>query len=326
MRSLNAHLRDAETHDRLAFHPACPICHQTRMSGTFSTSPAVSARTQALVAAAALAVLAPAAPVALAAEPDNEREGTAQVVETGPRDPATSRDFDPGGQPTNLFEIGTPPIATDPPHGARAPVDPSPSADTNDPVIGPGDAAQAAAGPSSASQQTTTQGSIPGATRAPAPPAATAQATPPAPGTPPDSTPPPPAPEASATPSDRPTHDIDKASDTDQTNRRTPRQSRVKHHTAAATTAASATPTAAPAAAAVTADAAPHGRRPRPGDRTHTVLPGESLWSIASDLLGPDATPARVAREVHRLWQLNHDRIATGDPDLIRIGTLLTLR
>jgi hypothetical protein len=56
------------------------------------------------------------------------------------------------------------------------------------------------------------------------------------------------------------------------------------------------------------------------------VLEGESLWAIASDILGSDATPARVAREVHRLWQLNRERIGTGDPDLLLIGTKLALR
>jgi Tfp pilus assembly protein FimV len=68
------------------------------------------------------------------------------------------------------------------------------------------------------------------------------------------------------------------------------------------------------------------GRVAKPGDRTHTVLRGESLWAIASDLLGRDASPARVAREVHRLWQLNRDRIGTGDPELLLVGTTLVLR
>jgi hypothetical protein len=56
------------------------------------------------------------------------------------------------------------------------------------------------------------------------------------------------------------------------------------------------------------------------------VLAGESLWSIADELLGGDADAARIAREVHRLWTLNQGRIATGDPDLLEIGTRLKLR
>jgi Tfp pilus assembly protein FimV len=68
------------------------------------------------------------------------------------------------------------------------------------------------------------------------------------------------------------------------------------------------------------------GRHAKPSDRTHSVLPGESLWTIATDLLGSDASTASVAREVNRLWQLNRDRIGTGDPDLLMIGTRLELR
>jgi hypothetical protein len=56
------------------------------------------------------------------------------------------------------------------------------------------------------------------------------------------------------------------------------------------------------------------------------VLVGESLWSIATDVLGAGATPAQVAREVHRLWKLNRDRIGSGDPDLLAVGTRLALR
>jgi len=57
-----------------------------------------------------------------------------------------------------------------------------------------------------------------------------------------------------------------------------------------------------------------------PGDRFHVVQPGESLWSIARDLLGPGMSVAGVAREVNRLSVLNRERIATGDPDLILAG------
>jgi hypothetical protein len=55
-------------------------------------------------------------------------------------------------------------------------------------------------------------------------------------------------------------------------------------------------------------------------------MAGESLWAIASDLLGGDANVGQVAREVHRLWQLNRDRIRTGDPDLLPIATTLRLQ
>jgi len=62
------------------------------------------------------------------------------------------------------------------------------------------------------------------------------------------------------------------------------------------------------------------------GDKIHVVRRDESLWSIADDRLGGDASAARIAREVNRLWELNSTRISTGDPDLLMVGTRLTLR
>jgi hypothetical protein len=62
------------------------------------------------------------------------------------------------------------------------------------------------------------------------------------------------------------------------------------------------------------------------GQRLHTVRPGESLWSIATALLPPGAGNAEIATEVQRLWRLNADRIGTGDPNLILVGTVLRLR
>jgi len=62
------------------------------------------------------------------------------------------------------------------------------------------------------------------------------------------------------------------------------------------------------------------------GARFYVVEAGDSLWSIAKRLLGPDASPGRLAREVSRLWTLNEDRIGTGDPDLLMAGTRLRLR
>jgi nucleoid-associated protein YgaU len=56
------------------------------------------------------------------------------------------------------------------------------------------------------------------------------------------------------------------------------------------------------------------------------VCPGDSLWSIARRLLGNGASPADICGEVNRLWQLNRERIATGDPHLLIVGTKLRLR
>jgi len=99
-------------------------------------------------------------------------------------------------------------------------------------------------------------------------------------------------------------------------------------------------PRSAPAQPDTTAQAAAPAPTPRPPtsstappadhadhtDRTHTVQAGESLWSIAADVLGPSARPFQIAREVHRLWELNKERIATGNPDLLMIDTRLRLR
>jgi nucleoid-associated protein YgaU len=72
------------------------------------------------------------------------------------------------------------------------------------------------------------------------------------------------------------------------------------------------------------ADAAKEGLDER--SRFYVVQPGDSLWSIAKRLLGGDPSAGRIAREVNRLWTLNRSRIATGDPNLLMVGTRLELR
>jgi Tfp pilus assembly protein FimV len=96
----------------------------------------------------------------------------------------------------------------------------------------------------------------------------------------------------------------------------------------AATPVQSAEPFHATSAGAAAAPASqPSSARPREIDgHTYTVRPGDSLWSIARRLLGKGASPADIAREVNRLRELNRERIATGDPDLLMVGTKLTLR
>jgi hypothetical protein len=59
-------------------------------------------------------------------------------------------------------------------------------------------------------------------------------------------------------------------------------------------------------------------------DRRRVVTPGDSLWSIAQEQLGPNAAPEWVANEVERIHWDNRDRIGE-DPNLILVGQELTL-
>ena len=334
MPSLAAHLRSVDNHDRLSFHPCCPICRGTRLMGNMPADALVSSRAQAVLTAGLLAVSAtvPAA-TGVAAEPDQQQDGTASVEHGVAGDPASSTDFDPGGNATGLADTASP--------GARAPapvvtidddsgpVDQAPIGDPDDPVVDSGDDSGAAPAGPAAGQSSAT------------PPPRTSTAPQAAPTVP---APPPAAPENGATtPAADPrgsTSSVDAASPAPVVRaapnrshgRPTPRGARVRSTTigevdrqARSAVAAHAAVTAPSTLASAEREAA-RGERAKPGDRTHTVLAGESLWAIASDLLGGDASPARVAREVQRLWQLNQDRIGTGDPDLLLIGTRLVLR
>ena len=64
---------------------------------------------------------------------------------------------------------------------------------------------------------------------------------------------------------------------------------------------------------------------PTAPSRSYTVRPGDSLWSIASELAGPSASNAKIAALVDRLWSRNADRIGTGNPDLLNVGIELIL-
>lgn len=62
------------------------------------------------------------------------------------------------------------------------------------------------------------------------------------------------------------------------------------------------------------------------GKDSYVVRPGDCLWHIAAALLPSGADTAAIGGEVARLWNLNADRIGTGDPNLIYAGTTLRLR
>jgi hypothetical protein len=63
-----------------------------------------------------------------------------------------------------------------------------------------------------------------------------------------------------------------------------------------------------------------------PSATTYTVRPGDALWPIAKRHLAPTSSVAGVAQKVAVLEDLNVDRIASGDPDLIVAGEELRLR
>ena len=57
---------------------------------------------------------------------------------------------------------------------------------------------------------------------------------------------------------------------------------------------------------------------------THTVTPGESLWSITAHLLPAGSSPARIAQAWPALYRANSEAIGA-DPSLIRPGTVLSV-
>src|SRR3712207_80909 len=53
------------------------------------------------------------------------------------------------------------------------------------------------------------------------------------------------------------------------------------------------------------------------------VRPGDSLWSISEERLGPNATPQQIASETERIYALNQNQIGA-DPNLIFPGQKLS--
>jgi nucleoid-associated protein YgaU len=78
---------------------------------------------------------------------------------------------------------------------------------------------------------------------------------------------------------------------------------------------------ASPITAAERAQAAALPAAP-PADRLHVVRPGECLWSIAADRLGPRATDAEIAAEWPRWYRANRALIGP-DPGLLLVGQRL---
>jgi nucleoid-associated protein YgaU len=328
MASLTAHLRRPGEHGRLAFHPECPLCCGDRLSGPLPSDVVVGRRTQALLAAGVLALSAAAPAAALAAEPDQEQEGTTAPDQAAAQAPPSAPDYDPGGGSTDVPVDAAPipaPDARSAPESADddAAPEPEPATDDDAPVADAGDGtatpapgqqpAPAAQDVAPAPAPTAPQPTPEPAVSAPAPETPTAET----PATPPG----PPEPDGTRSPGDGGKRE----------------HPGPKHSTPSDAAPVASAPTSSPpnssepptmlvAETQSSSSTASRGRAAQTSDRVHVVARGESLWSIAGDLLGDGASIARIAREVNRLWELNSASIGTGDPNLLMVGTRLALR
>jgi hypothetical protein len=304
MSSLSVHLRLPEDHSALPFHPSCPVCRRDRLTGSLDGEEIVSRRTQAAIAVGVLAFSGVGAPAAaVAAGPDQDVDGSAEVIQS----PEPTMDVD--DTTTEWIDGGVAPTDDEPaelaPETEEALPEPVSREQAEEPVI---EVADEVEDPAAVTEPASEPVAIA------APPATD------------------PMPTNEAPPAN--TIRVD-------TNERTKRERHVKRTKPAAQPRAVATP--APVVAPPAPIVAPATTEPETvrvaagtnqtsviratdGARLHVVQRGESLWSIATDQLGQQAGVAEIAREVDRLWQLNEDRIASGNPDLLYTGTRLRLR
>jgi nucleoid-associated protein YgaU len=339
MGSLTAHLLEPGDHGRLRFHPSCPVCRQERLHGSLSSEPVVSRRAQALLAGGVLALSASAPAVSIAQEADQQFEGVAAPETPGGAE-LDDPTFDPGGDTALSFDTAPAPAAPDDGEdsGEGAPLDVEPTVDLDARV-----APLAEPDPGMGEEQS----AVPPAEALPP-----ESAVPPSDAMPGGAIPPgePAQPVAPAPPAE-PTVGADGDASAGQESvqldeRRTygqathlPTRARYTHGDARSDAGAPDTVPADSASVPETdADTSPSSTDPDPlpvaaeqappqnSRASYVVQPGDSLWSIARRLLGRDASVGDIAREVNRLWSLNRAQIATGDPNLLMVGTRLELR
>ena len=328
MSSLSVHLRRTEDHSGLPFHPSCPVCRRDRLAGSLDGDELVSRRMQAALAVGVLAFSAVGAPAAMATGPDVEVEGSAEVMEH-----TDSDSVELGDATIPLTDAG--PAAPD----DEATVDGLQAEEVADGDVMAGEPlTEAVAEPVEPVVTSPEPAGHPAPEPVPEPvtPAAPPDGVPPATGV------------AESGGSVQPR--VDRA---EWTKRERPRVERMRAPVERAGVAAPvrapartggggfAAPAQAPASVAPAdmqvrepvavrivagASSGARGGEASAGDRFHVVRRGESLWSIAADVLGERAGVGRIAREVNRLWALNEDRIASGSPDLLYAGTRLRLR
>jgi nucleoid-associated protein YgaU len=321
--SLSAHLTAGTAeHGRMAFHPDCPRCRAERLAGNLAADSLVSRRGQAALAAGLLALSA-GAPPALAQAPDTDQQ---QEATPGGEPPGLEPDFDPGGDDTfddNIAPLpGGAEAGGDEDEGMGPPVETEPATDPDARLLLDEEHTPVAPPPAPESMPAPT----------PAPPSVPTTPAP-FPAEPPlaEREQPAPAPEQRQASTERKaperspkTHEPERRHGTNPTRR--PDSPTPVAEAVASPARPAATPVAVvspPTTAAVSQPGSPADGRIR--GQSYTVRAGDSLWSIARRLLGPEASAGRIAREVNRLWELNRDRIGTGNPSLIHVGTMLKL-
>ena len=274
---------------------------------------AVQQRTQAIVLSAALALSGILPGAAVAQESDQDGEGTAAPEPQAPPDSTADPDFDPGPKTDLPFSLDFRGGGGDDDSGDGAPVDAEP---VTDPDALPLD------GPTATAPDAVEDGAdepVPPVGQpapAPAPPAPVA-----VPVADPEAV-------APGTPAVKQRSGREKTASTRKRARDRSQPRRVVRVTIPAAAVVQAPPAAPPAAPTVepvgATTATPSDKPARPGQQSYRVQPGDSLWEIASDLLGTRATNAEVVTESNRIYQLNHDRIGP-NPDVLAVGTVLRL-
>jgi len=301
-----------------------------------SPEPLISRRAQAALATGVLALSVASPGFALAQERDHQQEGRVAPEQRNLGQPPVGGPggqgggelddpgFDPGGETTLPFDVGplSGPPQEDGDDGESEPLESEPIHDP-DARLAPLSEPGADVSPTGYD--------------APVPPAESAPPAEPSPETPVPQTRPPSADAPGRPDSSPPTPRRERALEQTRPEQRRPRPDTFTISPQQPISPPPEMPSAAPllAQASVPAQSAEDAEAGEPGEsaerlpsdaRFHVVEPGESLWSIATDLLGPRATGARIAREVTRLWELNEDRIGTGNPDVLPIGVKLRLR
>ncbi|MEA2361313.1 MAG: hypothetical protein QOD71_458 [Thermoleophilaceae bacterium] len=315
MNSLTAHLTGGTSHGRLSFRPDCPICVSQRLSGpTPELTLPVRAQARVLATAIAAGTLLPTA--SLAASPVAPGPRTAQSSEN----PTLVAD----GVPPGGDETGIPPT-DEAPDLRDVLTNPDAGTDSDGEDVGAEEDVPEPAPPATPLAEPPVDEPTAPVLTAPAPPT-------PAPPAPPPTAPQPPSPPAQG-PSEPRSHQVAQSPGSDKGRVRHAPRRRPHRQSNAETSPGPVLPVASPDPPRATAAASPRTVAVVTASRTgpistavYTVRPGDSLWSIARRLIGTNATNGRIAKQVTRIWQLNRERIGTGDPNLLHVGTQLRLR